>query len=124
MGYARPPRSTSGERRVNDVFCACTRGLEPALLFEARKLSAQARLGTLGVSLPAGLHRKACLWLRTASRVGDASGADLWKRGYRQELSMAPLRESIAAGLLLLAGYDGSEPLWDPMCGSGTLLIE
>ncbi|HVE81695.1 MAG TPA: RNA methyltransferase [Myxococcales bacterium] len=54
----------------------------------------------------------------------DASGELLHKRGYRQELSRAPLRETLAAGILHLAGYRGEEPLWDPMCGSGTLPIE
>lgn len=54
----------------------------------------------------------------------DASGELLHRRGYRQEVSRAPLRETLAAGMLLLAGYRGDEPLWDPMCGSGTLPIE
>lgn len=54
----------------------------------------------------------------------DASGELLHKRGYRQEISRAPLRETLAAGILRLAGYRGEEPLWDPMCGSGTIPIE
>ncbi|MFL5320263.1 MAG: class I SAM-dependent RNA methyltransferase [Myxococcaceae bacterium] len=54
----------------------------------------------------------------------DTSGELLNRRGYRQEGSHAPLRETLAAGLLLLAGYDGSTPFWDPMCGSGTIAIE
>ncbi|HYV47917.1 MAG TPA: RNA methyltransferase [Myxococcaceae bacterium] len=54
----------------------------------------------------------------------DAAGDSLWKRGYRQEISRAPLRETLAAGILRIAGYRGKEPLWDPMCGSGTLPIE
>jgi putative N6-adenine-specific DNA methylase len=54
----------------------------------------------------------------------DASGENLHKRGYRQEISRAPLRETLAAGLLALAGYTGDAPLVDPMCGSGTLPIE
>jgi len=54
----------------------------------------------------------------------DAAGESLWKRGYRQEISRAPLRETLAAGILRIAGYRGGEPLWDPMCGSGTLPIE
>ncbi|MBS2028983.1 MAG: RNA methyltransferase [Deltaproteobacteria bacterium] len=54
----------------------------------------------------------------------DTSGELLHRRGYRQETSHAPLRESLAAGVLKLSGYNSSEPLWDPMCGSGTLLIE
>lgn len=54
----------------------------------------------------------------------DSSGALLHKRGYRQEGAKAPLRETLAAGLLLLAGWDSSLPLIDPFCGSGTILIE
>jgi putative N6-adenine-specific DNA methylase len=54
----------------------------------------------------------------------DTSGELLYLRGYRQEVSRAPLRETIAAGLLLLAGFKGDEPLVDPMCGSGTIAIE
>lgn len=54
----------------------------------------------------------------------DTSGEALFKRGYRQDTGEAPLRENLAAGLLLLAGYDGSQPFQDPFCGSGTLTIE
>ncbi|MDO5686633.1 MAG: THUMP domain-containing protein [Neisseria sp.] len=54
----------------------------------------------------------------------DTSGEALFKRGYRRETGDAPLRENLAAGLLLLAGYDGSQAFFDPMCGSGTLPIE
>lgn len=54
----------------------------------------------------------------------DASGDHLHRRGYRQATAKAPLRENLAAGALLLAGYDGAVPLLDPMCGSGTFSIE
>lgn len=54
----------------------------------------------------------------------DSSGALLHRRGYRQEAGRAPLRETIAAGMLLLARWDPSTPLVDPLCGSGTLLVE
>ena len=54
----------------------------------------------------------------------DSSGEALFKRGWRKESGTAPLRENLAAGILLLAGYDGSQPLLDPMCGSGTFLVE
>ncbi|MBQ9601887.1 MAG: class I SAM-dependent RNA methyltransferase [Neisseriaceae bacterium] len=54
----------------------------------------------------------------------DTSGEALFKRGYRLQTGAAPLRENVAAGLLLLAGYDGSQPLQDPFCGSGTIAIE
>lgn len=54
----------------------------------------------------------------------DTSGAPLAHRGYRQREAEAPLSECLAAGLLLLAGYDGTQPLYDLMCGSGTIVIE
>ncbi|MHB8260158.1 MAG: THUMP domain-containing class I SAM-dependent RNA methyltransferase [Bacteroidia bacterium] len=54
----------------------------------------------------------------------DCSGVPLYKRGYRQETTIASINESLAAGLVLLSGWDGRLPLYDPMCGSGTILIE
>ncbi len=186
------------------LFLSTTPGLEPVLLAEARRLGVARRVeGGVELTGPRGLHRKANLWLRTASRVqlrlgdlpaGDAraleaglarvpleavrrpgapvrleatargairerealaiarrvwgasagegptillrienarctvsvdtSGELLYRRGWRQEISRAPLRETLAVGLLLLAGYDGHEPLWDPVCGSGTIATE
>ena len=54
----------------------------------------------------------------------DTSGNKLSDRGYRTMPHAAPLRETLAAALLFAAGYDGSVPLVNPMCGSGTLAIE
>ena len=54
----------------------------------------------------------------------DSSGESLHKRGYRVGQTEAPINEVLAAGILLKAGYDGQCPLVDPMCGSGTFLIE
>ncbi len=54
----------------------------------------------------------------------DGSGESLHRRGYRAAMGEAPLKENIAAGLIKLCGWDQSIPLVDPMCGSGTLLIE
>ncbi len=54
----------------------------------------------------------------------DTSGEALFKRGYRQDTGEAPMRENLAAGLLLLAGYDGTQSFQDPFCGSGTIVIE
>jgi putative N6-adenine-specific DNA methylase len=54
----------------------------------------------------------------------DSSGKSMHKRGYRGEGHPAPIKEILAAGLLRLAGYDGSQNLYDPMCGSGTIVIE
>lgn len=61
------------------------------------------------------------------TRVGvliDSSGDPLYKRGYRFEQYQAPVNEVLAAGMLLLSGYNGNGHLVDPMCGSGTFIIE
>jgi putative N6-adenine-specific DNA methylase len=54
----------------------------------------------------------------------DSSVVPLFKRGYRQEQSVAPLNEVLAAGILLLSGWNASSTFTDPMCGSGTFPIE
>lgn len=54
----------------------------------------------------------------------DTSGSSLFMRGYRKEAGEAPLKENLAAGLILLAEWDQKSPLVDLMCGSGTFLIE
>jgi putative N6-adenine-specific DNA methylase len=54
----------------------------------------------------------------------DTSGEPLFKRGYRTSTGEAPLRENLAAGIVKLSGWNATEALLDPMCGSGTLLIE
>ncbi len=54
----------------------------------------------------------------------DSSVVPLFKRGYRKEQGMAPLNEVLAAGILKLSGWDGTSPLSDPMCGSGTIPVE
>jgi putative N6-adenine-specific DNA methylase len=54
----------------------------------------------------------------------DTSGEPLFKRGWRSSAGEAPLRENLAAGIVLLSGWKPDEPLLDPMCGGGTLLVE
>ena len=54
----------------------------------------------------------------------DSSGESLHRRGYRQESVEAPLNEVLAAGMILMTGWHGETDFIDPMCGSGTLLIE
>lgn len=54
----------------------------------------------------------------------NSSGTGLHRRGYRKRTGGAPINEVLAAGLLLLAEYDGELPFVDPMCGSGTILAE
>ena len=54
----------------------------------------------------------------------DLSGTALHQRGYRQQTGQAPLKENLAAAIVMRAGWQNGTPLVDPMCGSGTLLIE
>ena len=54
----------------------------------------------------------------------DTSGQPLHKRGYRQSKGSAPMQETLAAAIVNLSGWKGDKPLYDPMCGSGTLLCE
>lgn len=54
----------------------------------------------------------------------DCSGGSLHKRGYRQQQVEAPIQETLAAAILEISGWDGKKKLYDPMCGSGTLLSE
>ena len=54
----------------------------------------------------------------------DTSGEPLFKRGWRMGVADAPLRENLAAGIVMLAGWRPEMPLLDPMCGGGTLLVE
>lgn len=54
----------------------------------------------------------------------DSSGAPLNQRGYREDGHRAPMNEVLAAGMLILSGWDKKSPLVDPMCGSGTILTE
>jgi len=54
----------------------------------------------------------------------DTSGGALHRRGYREETVAAPMQETVAAAIIRFSGWDSSVPLYDPMCGSGTLLCE
>jgi putative N6-adenine-specific DNA methylase len=60
----------------------------------------------------------------TVSLLLDLSGEPLFKRGYRKDGGIAPLRETTAAAMLLLSGWKRKYPLYDPFCGSGTILAE
>lgn len=54
----------------------------------------------------------------------DTTGVGLHKRGYRKDSGAAPLKETLAAAIVMLSGWRGEVPLYDPFCGSGTILIE
>ncbi len=70
------------------------------------------------ITVMARIHRDIC----TISV--DTSGEPLYKRGYKQSINKAPMRENMAALFLQQCGYKGTEPVFDPMCGSGTFVIE
>ncbi|HSD55035.1 MAG TPA: THUMP domain-containing protein [Burkholderiales bacterium] len=61
---------------------------------------------------------------RTVTLYLDTSGEPLYKRGWRGRTGEAPLKENLAAGIVALSGWGGDEPFLDPMCGSGTILLE
>ena len=71
-----------------------------------------------------GLRINVHLFKNTCTVSLDSSGNSLHKRGYRRQTGIAPLNEVLAAGLIKLSGWDMKKPLLDPMCGSGTILIE
>ncbi len=68
------------------------------------------------------------LWVflqeRRARLYLDLSGEPLYRRGFKRSMVAAPLKENLAAGILMLTGWRPEEPLVDPMCGSGTFLLE
>lgn len=81
---------------------------------------------TLGVTMAA--DAPLCLRVRLNDDLCtisiDTSGDPLHKRGHKQAVNKAPMRETMAAQFLLACGYQAGEPLVDPMCGSGTFVIE
>lgn len=89
-------------------------------------IGSEARIGEEG---PEEIDSGAQLFIVRVARdivsiSADSSGALLHRRGYRQASGKAPLRETLAAAILLGARYDGAVPLVDPFCGSGTIPIE
>jgi putative N6-adenine-specific DNA methylase len=101
-------------RVAEEVFKAASQSLQKAGLAAPRQAKARE---PAQVVLVRGKDRRCLISL-------DSSGEHLHKRGYRLDPGQAPLREDLAAALLMLAGYDGSQMLLDPMCGAGTLAIE
>jgi putative N6-adenine-specific DNA methylase len=129
-GPRRAPRGRSAEL----AFAACAPGLEAVLARELAALGLDARAVRGGAEVRGeDAVALSCLGSRVADAVKlrrtgggslDAAGAPLFRRGWRARVGAAPLRESLAAGLLLFLGFDGEVPFLDPMCGSGTLAIE
>ena len=134
MAAPRPPRALPRGRPLDLAFAACAPGLEPVLARELSALGLDARPVAGGAEMRGeDAAALACLASRVADAVKvrlpgggsrDAAGAPLFRRGWRARVGAAPLRESLAAGLLLFLGYDGETPFLDPMCGSGTVAVE
>ncbi len=76
------------------------------------------------VSAEAGLRLKVRIEDDLCTISIDTSGEPLHRRGHKEAIGKAPMRETLAALFLQLCGYDGTEPVVDPMCGSGTFVIE
>ncbi|MCQ6277868.1 class I SAM-dependent RNA methyltransferase [Bacillus sp. EB600] len=71
------------------------------------------------------LHRIEVALLKDIATITiDASGIGLHKRGYRADQGVAPLKETLAAALVMLTNWHPNRPFWDPFCGSGTIPIE
>lgn len=89
-------------------------------MFRARYKGKRPNVDTKDPDLVVNVHIRD----NTATVALDCAGAPLHRRGYRQQAVEAPMQETLAAAILDLAGWEGKEPLYDPMCGSGTLLSE
>jgi len=92
----------------------------------AQRLCGKYKVNRLPEPSPDGKTAEVRVYIEkdVVSLLVDLSGEPLFKRGYRSEGGAAPLRETTAASLLLLSGWKRKFPLYDPFCGSGTILIE
>jgi putative N6-adenine-specific DNA methylase len=101
---------------------------ETAIQAVAHKAAAERLCAKFGVSrLPQGgddAELRVYIEKDKASVLLDISGDPLFKRGYRTEGGIAPLRETTAAAMVLLSGWKRKYPLYDPFCGSGTIAAE
>lgn len=88
----------------------------PARELPAGKREASRAAGGAELHVRAGPER--------ATVSVDAAGVPLFRRGWRARVGAAPMRETLAAAILLWSGWDGGRPFLDPMCGSGTLAVE
>jgi putative N6-adenine-specific DNA methylase len=122
---ASPSTTISVDARVRDSELTHSRyaalRIKDALCDRLRdRLGSRPDVDVHSADLPLSLY----LWKDTAILYRDSSGTTLHKRGYRRAMHRSSLNECIAAGMLQLAGWEGTTDLVDPMCGSGTILIE
>jgi len=107
------------DRTIGDSRLAALK-VKDAVVDTQRRLGSRSSVDRRSPDYPVVLH----VADGTATISLDTSGAPLHERGYRTEAVEAPLRETVAAAMLVIAGWDATRPLLDPFCGSGTVAIE
>jgi putative N6-adenine-specific DNA methylase len=113
-------RATCAESRLRDARYVALRAKDAIVDAQRARTGRRSQVSREDPDLPLRL------WLEhdRASLLLDTSGVPLDRRGYRPAGVVAPVREQIAAACVLASGWDGRGPVVDPMCGSGTLLVE
>ncbi len=106
-----------------DVTCKKSRIYHDKAAAERIEKAIRSAAGT-EISKDADICIKARIFDDICTISVDTSGEPLHKRGHKEAVNKAPMRENLAALLLRECGFDGSEPVIDPMCGSGTFVIE
>jgi len=114
-----PVRGRSVKSKLSSVP-ACQRIVKKAIVERLKEAHKVQTLPEDGPSFPV----EVALLKDQATLTLDTSGAGLHKRGYRSLSGQAPLKETLAAGLILLSFWDRERPFLDPFCGTGTLPIE
>lgn len=112
--------STANNELFNNTMFVSLKVKDAVADFFRKRLGARPSVDTENPDVIINVHVSG----NTCSVALDSSGESLHKRGYRTAQTEAPLNEALAAGLILLTGWDGSSDFIDPMCGSGTLSIE
>ncbi|MEM1246332.1 MAG: hypothetical protein AAGK22_08160 [Acidobacteriota bacterium] len=113
-------RASSRASRIQDVRWLALK-IKDALVDSQRdRFGRRGDVARRGADVPLRIFLRRNL----ATVLLDTSGRPLDHRGYRLESTTAPVREQLAAACFLAAEYEGEGPIFDPMCGSGTLLIE
>ncbi len=114
-----PVRGRSVDSQLSSVP-ACQSIVKKAIVEQMRSAHGVETLPETGADYAVEVH----LLKNQASLSLDTSGAGLHKRGYRPISGEAPLKETLAAALVLLSFWRRDRPLWDPFCGTGTIPIE
>jgi putative N6-adenine-specific DNA methylase len=111
---------TGGNQKLNHTHFTALQ-VKNAIVDQQRRKSGQRSsvdAENPDVAINVHIHQDRCILSL------DSSGTSLHRRGYRQAMGKAPLKESLAAALLDMANWDASLPFLDPLCGSGTLPLE